>query len=662
MLNFSTLVFVLLFFNVSCYVVQGNIGIVWTTIGDKINIQVVSKSYEGYHCIAFSKNENFSNTYFFTNQIVNLHQKISTFEGNFTEYQSIKESDIFYFLHFDDFNDYPIPKGEQNLWTTLVFNKTRVMQYFNGTKVSIFVGSHQYGKQPSFLDKEPFKFSQKFKSQIDLNRDGSSDWLTNRMFQRLSDASIPSVVVMGIIYFIPMIICIMLTGCGIQPIKSRAWIPVYASLFFFFRDLSSIFHFFSIEQYIYKCYSNYLFNLPFRYSSFVLVILTFLRFVVIANLNKRKSLKAEKRLQSSKVTKLFYKMLKYSTHPLFILITWILTVAFFMVLNVILLTTNACETTSSSNINTYVQFGVFGFMIITLVIIGFIDICLNIKEIFSRCGIWKLFAQQDPFFFRVELYIFGLLVCAPLYVIITFSTLILPIPRFFELVYYMFLDASIWWFQVGFVMTISLKNLIVSCFRKKKRGKLIEKLLTNSEFHEKFLKFSETEWAQENILCHDDIQEFKKNSTIEKANYIISTYFNGTSSELEVNISSLQISPVTKSIADGEIDSNLFENIQRVVVSNMSDTFSRYASTREYKEFIFKNEAFDLFNWTNYTMGKVSQGRLRSGKVRRHTPQVEKKEKEKPRTGRAKKRILCELRKDITTEEKLRQKFVSKKQ
>eukprot|EP01080_Neovahlkampfia_damariscottae_P006423 gene6423-10431_t len=62
-------------------------------------------------------------------------------------------------------------------------------------------------------------------------------------------------------------------------------------------------------------------------------------------------------------------------------------------------------------------------------------------------------------------------------------------------------------------------------------------------------------------------------------------------------------------------------------------------------------------------MGKVGNGRLaRSGKVRTQTPTVEKKEKEKPKTGRAKKRILCETRKSVTTEEKLRKKLVSKKQ
>eukprot|EP01080_Neovahlkampfia_damariscottae_P001989 gene1989-1497_t len=140
-------------------------------------------------------------------------------------------------------------------------------------------------------------------------------------------------------------------------------------------------------------------------------------------------------------------------------------------------------------------------------------------------------------------------------------------------------------------MTLSIRNFINSFFRKRKRGKLIEKLLLNSEFHENFKKFSETEWAQENIQCYDDIQELKKNPTKEKASYIISTYFNGASSELEVNVSWNLITPVVKGVSDGDFDRWLFQHLEPVV-SNMSNTFSRYAATREYKEFIFKNEAF----------------------------------------------------------------------
>jgi len=39
-------------------------------------------------------------------------------------------------------------------------------------------------------------------------------------------------------------------------------------------------------------------------------------------------------------------------------------------------------------------------------------------------------------------------------------------------------------------------------------------------------------------------------------------------------------------------------------------------------------------------MGKVHGGLARAGKVKSHTPKIEKKEKKRPQLGRAKKRLL----------------------
>ena len=196
-----------------------------------------------------------------------MKQNIKICEGNLTNYNIKSPTDIFYFLYFEDFNDYPIPKGEQNLSTCLVLNKTKIEQYFNSTTLYVFDSSNQCGKLSTSNEKVTLTFTEKLEAEIDINIDGYNDWLQNGMYQRLSDATIPSVVVMTIIYFIPMILCILLTGCGIQPMKARAGIPIFASFVFFFRNFTILFHFFPIQYYNYKCYANYIINKPLRYSS-----------------------------------------------------------------------------------------------------------------------------------------------------------------------------------------------------------------------------------------------------------------------------------------------------------------------------------------------------------------------------------------------------------
>ena len=61
-------------------------------------------------------------------------------------------------------------------------------------------------------------------------------------------------------------------------------------------------------------------------------------------------------------------------------------------------------------------------------------------------------------------------------------------------------------------------------------------------------------------------------------------------------------------------------------------------------------------------MGKIGNGRLaRSGKVKFfQTPKVEKQDKEKPKTGRAKKKNLYNKKIDLSTQEKNQKKFIFK--
>jgi hypothetical protein len=154
------------------------------------------------------------------------------------------------------------------------------------------------------------------------------------------------------------------------------------------------------------------------------------------------------------------------------------------------------------------------------------------------------------------------------------------------------LELTVFIFQSGFVLFMTILLFFIRCFRKKPKGYLIEKLLENSEFHDLFKEFAKSEWSTENLSCYDDLIDFEKSPSLEKLNPMIELYFNGASSELEVNIPGALIAALKEKMNRGEISSNMLEEIKNAVVGNLLDTQSRFIWTSGYKQFIFKNDAF----------------------------------------------------------------------
>jgi hypothetical protein len=412
-------------------------------------------------------------------------------------------------------------------------------------------------------------------------------WFLNGQFYDILLGYLPSLIVLKVFHLGIFILFIAFSQQ--QPLKSRGLIPFLAYLRFFISSFFAFIHFGKIEYYELGCYFSYFIEIPLTFASFFLFPLTLLRYIIIANLNWRKQ-----NISKSKKTNpnAFLILLKYSIHPIVTLAIWFFLILIFLSIDLGLVFGLRCET-NLQNSTQYISIGFYVIIIGACAILFIIDIVSNLKRIFSKCGICKLFWKYDAYYFRSELYIFGLGVSATLYVAVTmFQTIYLDQPYLLILLAGFFLDSSVFFFQSGFVLLMTILQFFIRCFRKKPKGFLIEKLLENSEFHDLFKEFAKSEWSTENLSCYDDLIEFEKSPSIEKLNPMMELYFNGAISELEVNVQGALLVAVKEKINRGEITNNMFEEIKSVVVSNLLDTQSRFIWTSDYKQFIFRNDAF----------------------------------------------------------------------
>lgn len=61
---------------------------------------------------------------------------------------------------------------------------------------------------------------------------------------------------------------------------------------------------------------------------------------------------------------------------------------------------------------------------------------------------------------------------------------------------------------------------------------------------------------------------------------------NGSSSVLEINVSSRKSLGVLEKIRSGNTDSTLFDDIEDDVYANCCDSYQRFAVSKEYKEYL----------------------------------------------------------------------------
>ncbi len=143
---------------------------------------------------------------------------------------------------------------------------------------------------------------------------------------------------------------------------------------------------------------------------------------------------------------------------------------------------------------------------------------------------------------------------------------------------------------------------------QKKTGKdILDVVLHNGILFESFYEFSKKEWSAENVECYRDIALYKLKPTRSKAINIYDTYLAGKAAPKEINIDSTTAQAIKPTIdryrkeksqqsksdrfkrkfislfkgSAGQRD--LFKDIEVALKINLSDTYSRFRYTKEFK-------------------------------------------------------------------------------
>jgi hypothetical protein len=155
----------------------------------------------------------------------------------------------------------------------------------------------------------------------------------------------------------------------------------------------------------------------------------------------------------------------------------------------------------------------------------------------------------------------------------------------------------------GFVLIITIIKLtkfkIKEFFEKRKNSltSLVsirassELLITlrDEELSKKFKKFCESEWSVENYLAYYDVKKYLQKPQEERKIYaeeMMIVYFNGSRSELEVNMPQKICSEIRKKIEDGILEDDLFDLSTKIIVANLQDTMSRFQFSIEYETYM----------------------------------------------------------------------------
>jgi hypothetical protein len=92
------------------------------------------------------------------------------------------------------------------------------------------------------------------------------------------------------------------------------------------------------------------------------------------------------------------------------------------------------------------------------------------------------------------------------------------------------------------------------------------------------------EYSLENILSYMDIQEYKR--TLNDPLNIYFRYFNGVNSTLEVNAPRKQCLVVQEMLKNGQFDGTLFNELEKTVIANLCDTWSRFIFNSSYVKYM----------------------------------------------------------------------------
>lgn len=217
-----------------------------------------------------------------------------------------------------------------------------------------------------------------------------------------------------------------------------------------------------------------------------------------------------------------------------------------------------------------------------IILSGIIDMIGNF-QILIKCQWIKYIFKSDPHYFRIQILLF---IPFMIYSLITeiygaaSTERYVGYLRSFNLIISFSTTgcAALLIIEVLFPLIITIIKYVYLKIKSKKGNEdELTSVLKDPETLKMFVEFSKSEFSVENITSWMDIQNFKKGKkTQEEALEIYFKYFNQSSSIMEVNVTRAESLKLKSFIDKNEINENIFEEIEKSVMINISDTYSRF--------------------------------------------------------------------------------------
>lgn len=379
-----------------------------------------------------------------------------------------------------------------------------------------------------------------------------------------------------------------------QPVKSRGILPIVACLFSLVSSVVEIILNFNLIPFGLQCYIYDTITRPLAVLLLFTVLLQELRFILFRGMNRYKTkIFVERGNSEEKITEGKNSSLKVKV-PIGFRILWILSSNWsllalqllvygsYLLIKLIVAASHEFNCYRLFFLPPYQYFSYLSTFIALSLVMAILDFASNWK-IYLRCDLKRLFYWDDPFFFRVEFYVFSaimiwMLIC--------------------QAVIYPYIPFEVFWLisviqtanEVIILLMCTLFPVILSFFIQKGKNKNTEneliQVLNDPKGHDMLSKFAEAEWSIENIMLYDAIQDFKKLTSVKRMKHVAQAIFQAHLSKnavLEVNISRQKKKSISEAIESGNMNNDIFREVEVVTLENLQDTFERFKKLPQYK-------------------------------------------------------------------------------
>lgn len=550
-------------------------------------LQIISKSRYGWTFFAISKsNSTFANAFCILvwkptdGDMIFVRVK----PGNLTKLPTelILDDDVSNIYGYKDLTDYPYSSfpNQQNwilgfnstfdfpFYFYMATNKQNLPVIFNETEVTY----------DSTLDEEAWFYIE--------NRTDYTQYfpLPRHRLETLH----PSIFGITLGYFV-LIFLSLFFFFRFQPLKSRGILPFFATIAQILYLLPDILIYAGTIEIWEKWYCglSIFFQQPIFLCLLTLNLIQFARYILLLLLQRAKHYIIQNK--ESTIPKSFsysMKLLLLLNNPLFHIIFIVLYYAFIVTISLIIYFTNgqSCIKTIAFD----VIFNLISLLIIlSFIILAIVDFVLFLPKCRNNgiCTFWK----EDTLFFKVQLYLIGIPLLLLDQTLLWTSFSLVPFNPILESISTTYTFHSLFFFQVLFVLIVTIIKLIYGCFKKPQCNESIGEIFNDPRKRELFFNYCQYELSTENFSCYEDIQKYKKLSEDKRKKFIefmYSMYFNQSQSLLEVNIARKHCDKILIALFEEKFPDRLLHDIEVSIIANLSDTYSRFVFEPQYYKLI----------------------------------------------------------------------------